>query len=149
MPTDPCPPRMVSTSVNGNVRTVIAFPSSSSCVSCEPQPRLTSRPRSGGLRDPQEFGGHLVVLHDFAAFPVGLKRSHSQSLELRAIGIIHLEVQRIIGNECEKQLAGIDADSAEHRARAKLRHNTTQLVDDECAEARHALSTLQGALQID
>src|SRR5207302_11062307 len=72
----------------------------------------------------------------FAALAVGLERSHSQPLELRAIGIIHLEVQRVIGKECEKQLAGIDADSAEHGTCAQLRHNTTQLINDECAEAR-------------
>jgi len=93
-------------------------------------------PGAEGLRILKEFGGHLVVLHDFAALAVGLERSHSQPLELWAIGIIHLEVQRVIGHECEEQLTGIDADSAEHTACAKLRHNTTQLINDECAEAR-------------
>src|SRR5258705_6220687 len=90
-------------------------------------------PEAEGLRILEEFGWHLVVLHDFAAFAVGLERSHSQALEVWAIGIIHLEEKRIIGNECEKQVPGVDTDSAEHATGAKLRHNPTQLIKDECA----------------
>src|SRR6267143_905530 len=103
------------------------------------------RPGAEGFWILEEFGGHLVVLHDFAALPVGLERSHSQPLELWAIGIIHLEEERIIGNECKKQLAGVDADSTEHATSTKLRHNPTQLINDECAEAgadRHTVIRL-------
>src|SRR5204862_2666466 len=84
----------------------------------------------------EEYGGQRVVLQDLAVFPVGLEPPQAQALELWAIGIIHLEEKRIIGNECKKQLAGVDADSAEHAAGADLRYNPTQLINDERAKAR-------------
>src|SRR5207248_6764180 len=75
--------------------------------------RLLS-PRAQRLRVVEEVGGHLVILHDLPMLSVRSKWAHAARLEVGAIGVIHLQVERVIGDQGEKAIARVDADTAEH-----------------------------------
>src|SRR5205823_1234280 len=62
--------------------------------------------------------------------------AHAARLEVGAIGLIHLQVERVIGDQGEKAIAGVDADTAEHAPGADTWDHAAQLVDDERSEAR-------------
>src|ERR1051325_249286 len=94
------------------------------------------RPRAQRLRVVEEVGGHLVILHDLPVLTVGSEWAHAARLEVGAIGLIHLQVERVIGDEGEEAIARVDADTAEHAPGADARDHTAQLVDDEGSEAR-------------
>src|SRR5438105_736582 len=61
---------------------------------------------------------------------------HAARLEVGAIGLIHLQVEHIIGDQGEKAIARVDADAAEHAPGADTRDHAAQLVADEGSEAR-------------
>src|SRR5437762_2772879 len=73
--------------------------------------RLLS-PRAQRLRVVEEVGGHLVILHDLPMLSVRSEWAHVARLEVGAIGLIHLQVERVIGDQGEKAIAGVDADTA-------------------------------------
>ena len=50
-------------------------------------------------------------------------------LVVGAIAIVHLEIERILGDQREEQLVGVQADAAEHAARTH-RREAGELVDD-------------------
>jgi len=96
--------------------------------------RLLS-PRAQRLRVVEEVGGHLVILHDLPMLGVRSKWAHAARLEVGAIGVIHLQVERVIGDQGEKAIARVDADTAEHAPAADTWDHAAQLVDDEGSEA--------------
>src|SRR2546429_1299504 len=97
--------------------------------------RLLS-PRAQRLRVVEEVGGHLVILHDLPMLSVRSEWAHVACLEVGAIGLIHLQVERVIGDQGEKAIARVVADTAEHAPGADTWDHAAQLVDDEGSEAR-------------
>src|SRR5437588_4186608 len=97
--------------------------------------RLLS-PRAQRLRVVEEVGGHLVILHDLPMLSVRSDWAHVARLEVGASGVIHLQVERVIGDQGEKAIARVDADTAEHAAGADTWDHAAQLVGDEGSEAR-------------
>src|SRR5437879_8755350 len=75
------------------------------------------RPGPQSVRILEQILRHLVVLHGLAPFPVGLERLHPQLLEVGSIGIVHLEIDRVVCNQREEQLAGVNPEAAEHGSR--------------------------------
>src|SRR5438445_890706 len=63
--------------------------------------RLLS-PRAQRLRVVEEVGGHLVILHDLPMLAVRSEWAHAARLEVGAIGLVHLQVERVIGDQGEK-----------------------------------------------
>src|SRR6266545_4196161 len=78
-------------------------------------------PRAQRLGVLEEVVGDLVVLHDLAVRAVGPERAHAPRREIRPIGVIDLEVERVVSDESEEALARVDADAAEHAAGADPR----------------------------
>src|SRR2546421_13118672 len=62
--------------------------------------------------------------------------AHAARLEVGAIGLIHLQVERVIGDQGETAIARVDADTAEHAPGADTWDHPAQLVDDKGSEAR-------------
>src|SRR6185503_3225094 len=75
-------------------------------------------PRSQRVRILQQVCGNLVVLHLVPLVAERQKWSHPTCLEIGPIGIVHLEVQRVIGEQREEQVTRVDPDAAEHAAGA-------------------------------
>src|SRR5207237_10595115 len=84
----------------------------------------------------EEGGGGLVRLHGLPVPGVRWEWAHAARLEVAAIGLIHLQVERVIGDQGEKAFARVDADAAEHAPSADTWDHAAQLVDDEGSEAR-------------
>src|SRR5438046_1891520 len=77
-----------------------------------PRPLEFLAPRhSDGLLGPwtqrlgvlEELVGDLVILHDLAMLAIRPERPHAARFEVRAIGVIDLEVERVIGDQGEKE----------------------------------------------
>lgn len=90
-------------------------------------PHTTGRCRpscSQGLQDPwaqfvgalQTIGGKFVVAHCAPCLTEGPKRLHPKPLEIRTIGLIHLQVNAVFGNQAENDTFGVDARAPEHGA---------------------------------
>src|SRR5260370_1147634 len=71
-----------------------------------------------------------------AAVAVGSERDHAACFEVRSIGLVDLEVESIVGDQGEEQLARVDTDAAEHAPGADTWDDPAQLVNDEGSEAR-------------
>src|SRR5438067_8158485 len=68
-------------------------------------------PRAQRLRVVEEVGGHLVILHDLPMLGVRAEWAHAARLEVGAIGLIHLQVERVIGDQGDKAIAGVGAQA--------------------------------------
>src|SRR5712672_585830 len=88
-------------------------------------------PRAQGVGILEEIFGKLIVLHCSAVVAKRAKWPHPPRYEIRACRIIDLEVKRVVRDQREKQVAGINPDAAEHGPRADSRHGPAQLVEDE------------------
>ena len=75
-----------------------------------------------------------VVLHGLALITERAKRPEPSRLEVAAIRIADFEIERVTVDQREEQIAGIDADAAEHRARTHLRRDPRQLIEHERAK---------------
>src|SRR5436189_109393 len=82
------------------------------------------------------LGAAATRTHDLPMLGVRSKWAHAARLEVGAIGVIHLQVERVIGDQGEKAIARVDADTAEHAPGADTWDHAAQLVDDEGSEAR-------------
>src|SRR5262245_1070972 len=76
-----------------------------------------------------------VVLHDFTFHSHWPKRFHLSGNEVRTIGVVHLEIDRVIGNQREEQLAAVDPYATEHGSTADAGRRARELVEDEASEA--------------
>lgn len=65
----------------------------------------------------------------------GAKWSHSARFELWARRLVSLEVNRVIRNQSEEQLAGVESYAAKHGPRADSWHGPAQLIEDENSKA--------------
>src|SRR5512146_2473281 len=90
-----------------------------------PAPRadglLAAGDREGAIHpEPERFRvleqvlRHGVVLHDLSVGPHRAERAHSPRLEVRPVGLVDLEVDRIVVDEREEELAAVDPHAAEH-----------------------------------
>jgi hypothetical protein len=61
-----------------------------------------------------------------------IERPHPQDLVVGAVGVVHLEVQAVLGQQGEEQLAAVEADAAEHPPRPH-RGDPLQLLQHEFA----------------
>src|SRR5687767_7883466 len=78
---------------------------------------------------------HLVVLHDLASRAAGTERAQPARLERGARRVVHLEVERIVVDEGEEEVAGVDPDAAEHALRPQAWCDAGELLEGESAES--------------
>ncbi len=64
----------------------------------------------------------------------GHERFHATRHVVLAVRVVDLEVQHVVVDQREEPFAAVQADAAEHAARAQSRHGD-ELVDDVCAVA--------------
>jgi hypothetical protein len=83
----------------------------------------------------QQVVRHSVILHHFTIFSVRPKGAHAFPLEVGPVGVVYLEVEGIVGDEGEEEIAAIDPNAAEHAAGPDIPNTAGQLLDHECLEA--------------
>src|SRR4051812_29139518 len=92
----------------------------------------------------QDFRRDAVVLHYLAVGTVRPKRFHAAALEVGTSAVVYLEIERIIVDEREEQIATVDAKPTEHAPAPDIAHHPAELLQHEAAETgadRHKINT--------
>src|SRR6185436_1930206 len=66
----------------------------------------------------------------------GTKRAEPAGFEIRPIRVIHLEIELVVVDQREKEVARVNPRSAEHAPGTDLRRHSAELVEDEGAKRR-------------
>jgi hypothetical protein len=83
----------------------------------------------------EDLCGEFVVLHYLAPLTIGTKGLQSPGGEAGPSGVIHFEIQSVIGHEREEEITRINTDSTEHAAAANAGSAALELLECEDAKA--------------
>jgi hypothetical protein len=94
--------------------------------------RATARAR---FRVLEQILGHGVILHDLTIQAHRAKGAHAACLEIWAVRVVNLEVDGVVSDQSEEELAAVDPHPTEHGATAHAGRAARQLFEDEGFEA--------------
>jgi hypothetical protein len=62
--------------------------------------------------------------------PIRPEGAQAARLKGRSVGVVHLEIESVVGDQGEEDVAGVDADAAEHAAVANVGPHPSELFED-------------------